>query len=456
MKVALLSNVTTSILEGLLKKDCGIWAPTGFGAWVETSLNPPDELVAFKPDVIYLLLDAKYAAFAPELVEEAKASLARHFPSVAIVVPDLSRLAADFGPAFYDEKMWKLGKMPWSMAGLRELKKLITPIKKVLALDLDNTLWSGVIGEDGVLGVTPNQRLLDEIRALKARGVVLTLLSKNNPEDVEPAFGSILAREDFVGMKFNWDPKPDNLVALAQELNVGTDAFVFVDDNPAERAEMRARRPEVCVADFPPQLEAFFPRRELTKEDLDKTAQYQAEAKRKELAATLSIDDYLKSLEIWTDVHPIVEAEIPRVAQLSQKTNQFNVLTNRYAEDDIRRFAADANELLVTLHAGDKFGDQGLVAFVRCRINGEVADIVDWVMSCRAMNRRIEFTVQTEVERLLFERGVSTLTACWRKTLKNVPVKDLFEKFGFTCENVTDAEKHYRKDLKMKSKEEKR
>ena len=453
MKVALLSNVTTSLLEGLLKKDCEIWSPTGFGAWVETSLNPPDELVAFKPDVIYLLLDAKYAAFAPELVEEAKASLVRHFPSAAIVVPDLSRLAADFGSAFYDEKMWKLGKMPWSMTGLRELKKLIAPIKKVLALDLDNTLWSGVIGEDGVSGVMPNRPLLDEIRVLKERGGVLVLLSKNNPEDVEPTFGSILAREDFVGMKLNWDPKPDNLAALAQELNVGTDSFVFVDDNPAERAEMRARRPEVCVADFPPQLEAFFPRRELTQEDLDKTFQYQAEAKRKELAASLSIDDYLKSLEIWTDVHPIVEAEIPRVAQLSQKTNQFNVCTNRYAEDDIRRFAADANELIVTVRAGDKFGDQGLVAFVRCRLNGEAADIIDWAMSCRAMNRRIEFTVQTEVERLLVARGVTTLTASWRKTLKNAPVRGLFEEFGFTCEDVTEEEKQYRKVLKGESDE---
>ena len=449
MKVALLSNVTTSLLEGLIKKECVVWAPTGFGAWVETALNPPDELIAFKPDVIYLLLDAQYASFSPVLVEEAKASLARHFPSVAIVVPDISRLAADFGSAFYDERMWKLGKMPWSMKGLRELKKLIVPIKKVLALDLDNTLWSGVIGEDGTSGVTPNQSLLDEIRALKKRGVVLTILSKNNPEDVEPAFGTILAREDFVGMKLNWEPKPDNLAALAQELNVGTDSFVFVDDNPAERAEMRARRPEVCVAVFPPQLDAFFPRRELTQEDLDKTAQYQAEAKRKELAASLSIDDYLKSLVIWTDAHPSVESEIPRVAQLSQKTNQFNVMTNRYAEDDIRRFVADANELIVTLHAGDRFGDQGLVAFVRCRIDGEVADIVDWVMSCRAMNRRIEFTVQAEVERLLAERGVSTLTAGWRKTAKNAPVKDLFEKFGFTCEDMTDAEKHYCKNLKV-------
>ena len=447
MKAALLSNVTTSLLEGLLKKDCEIWAPTGFGAWVETSLNPPDELVAFKPDVIYLLLDSKYAAFAPELVEEAKTSLVRHFPSAAIVVPDLSRLAADFGSAFYDEKMWKLGKMPWSMKGLRELKKLVTPIKKVLALDLDNTLWSGVIGEDGVSGVTPNRPLLEQIRALKERGTVLALLSKNSPEDVEPAFGPILSREDFVGTRFNWDPKPDNLAALAQELNVGADSFVFVDDNPAERAEMRARRPEVCVADFPPQLEAFFPPHELTQEDLDKTSQYQTEAKRKELAASLSIDDYLKSLEIWTDVHPIVEAEIPRVAQLSQKTNQFNVCTNRYAEDDIRRFAADANELIVTVRAGDKFGDQGLVAFVRCRLNDGAADIIDWVMSCRAMNRRIEFTMQAEVERLLVSRGVTTLTASWRKTLKNAPVKDLFEKFGFTCEGVMDVEKHYRKVL---------
>lgn len=451
MKVALLSNVTTSLLEGLIKKECEVWAPTGFGAWVETSLNPPDELVAFKPDVIYLLLDAQYVPFSPELVEEAKASLVRCFPAVTIVVPDLSRLAVDFGPAFYDERMWKLGKMPWSMKGLRELKKLIVPIKKVLALDLDNTLWSGVIGEDGASGVTPNRSLLDEIRALKERGVVLTILSKNNPEDVEPAFGTILAREDFVGMKLNWEPKPDNLVALAQELNVGTDSFVFVDDNPAERAEMRARRPEVCVADFPPQLDAFFPRRELTKEDLDKTAQYQAEAKRKEFAAALSIDDYLRSLEIWTEIHPIVEAEIPRVAQLSQKTNQFNVCTNRYTEEDIRCFAADPKFLLLTLHAGDRFGDQGLVAFVLTEKHevgeGFFFTIRDWVMSCRVMNRKIEFTVQTEVERLLRAEGCRRVLASYRPTAKNAPVRNLFEKFGFNVICEVEGVKNYERVL---------
>ena len=448
MRVALLSNVTTSVLEGLLKKECDVWSPTGFGAWIETALNPPAELVAFNPDVIYLLLDARYATFSAELVGPAKERLAVHFPSASVVVPDISRLALDFGSSFYDERMWKLGKMPWSMKGLRELKKLIAPIKKVLALDLDNTLWSGVVGEDGLSGVRPNRALLDEIHALKDRGVVLAVLSKNNSEDVESVFGSILSKDDFVGMKINWNAKADNLFALAQELNLGTDAFVFVDDNPAERAEMRARLPEVAVADFPPQLDVFFPERELTEEDREKTVQYQAEARRKELAASLSIEDYLETLKIWTEIHPIVESEIPRVAQLSQKTNQFNVLTNRYSVDDIHRFVEDPDELIVTLHAGDKFGDQGLVAFVRCQIKGDVAAIVDWVMSCRSMNRRIEYTVQTEVERLLVARGVLMLKASWRKTLKNTPVRDLFEKFGFICEYSSDDKKCYHKNLK--------
>lgn len=442
MRLALLSNVTIELLAGMLKKEHSVWLPPGFGAWMETALNPPQELIDFKPEAIYILLDSHFTEVRGD-VAIAEQALEARFPESAVCVLDVSRFAADWNAAFYDEKMWKLGKMPWSLKGLKELKKIFS-LKKVLALDLDNTLWDGVAGEDGENGVKIKTEFLAEVEALKKRGIVLTVLSKNNYDDVKWFFDK---DDPFVAKGINWEPKGENLTRQAKELNLGSDSFVFVDDNPAERAEMRALHPEVLVADFPPQLSAYFPKRELTAEDLKKTEQYQVEAKRKEFAAGLSVEEYLKGLEIRTDIHPITEEEIPRVAQLSQKTNQFNVCTNRYSEDEIRAFAADENRLLVTLHAGDRFGDQGLVAFVLAEIKGEEASIVDWVMSCRVMNRRIEFTVEQEVERILAARGVKSLRAEWKQTLKNVPVKDLFEKFGFNKIHEEEGVKKYERVL---------
>ena len=442
MRLALLSNVTTSILEGMLAKEHVIWSPPGFGAWMETALCPSQDLLDFNPEVVYLLLDAHFCEVHGD-VAVAREALSARFPRAAVCVLDVSRFAADWGEVFYDEKMWKLGKMPWSMKGLRELKKVFS-LKKVLAVDLDNTMWDGVAGEDGPAGVRIRKDFQQELLMLKDRGVLLTVLSKNNPEDVNWFFEK---NDPFVTKGINWEAKADNLVRMAKELNLGCDSFVFVDDNPAERAEMRTRCPDVLVADFPPQLEAFFPKRELTAEDLKKTEQYHAEARRKQFAAGLSVEDYLKGLEIRTEIHPIKVEEIPRVAQLSQKTNQFNVCTNRYTEDEVRRFSADPHALLVTLHASDRFGDQGLVAFVLVEVEKSQARVRDWVMSCRTMNRRIEFTVEEAVERMLRARGVKTVCAQWRRTAKNAPVKDLFEKFGFRLVSETEEEKTYERVL---------
>ena len=438
MRIALLSNVTVEVLAGMLRKEHSLWLPPGFGAWMETAIAPPQELLDFSPEIVYCLLDSHFTEIHGD-IKAARQSLETALPQSSVCFLDVTRFAADFGASFYDERMWKLGKMPWSLKGLKELKKVFS-LKKVLAVDLDNTMWDGVVGEDGPSGVRIREDFQREMMSLKDRGVLLAVLSKNNPDDVSWFFEK---DDPFVAKGINWEPKADNLIRMAQELNLGSDSFVFVDDNPAERAEMRARCPEVFVADFPPQLEAFFPKRELTAEDLKKTEQYQAEAKRKQFAAGLSVEDYLKGLEIRTEIHPIVRDEIPRVAQLSQKTNQFNVCTNRYSEEDIARFAQDQRHVLLTLHAGDRFGDQGLVAFVHVVED----EIVDWVMSCRVMNRRIEFTVQRELEQILVARGVKVLRATWKRTLKNAPVKDLFEKFGFKLVKETEEEKQYERVL---------
>ena len=448
----------------MLKKQHSIWTPSGFGAWVETSLNPPQELRDFKPEAIFILLDHSHGAFDAKVSDEVKAALENVFPETTVLVPDLEDLADEVGD-FFDERMWKLGLMPWSMMGLRAIKdeigRLLRAMKgerrKVLALDFDNTLWSGVIGEDGIKSIRPFEDFQKGLRKLRERGVLLVGLTKNNVADVDPVWNDsrmVLKREDFAVVKVDWNDKPANLAAVAKELNLGIDSFVFVDDNPAEREQMKALWPEVTVPDFPSDekdlprflrriARLYFPEMRLTEEDRRKTEQYREESERREFAAGLSVDEYLKGLCIWADVHPIRADEIPRVAQLSQKTNQFNVLTNRYSIDEIAGFASDTSRLLLTVHAGDRFGDQGLVAFVQAIVDGESATIVDLVMSCRVMNRRLEFAVEERLEKYLTERGVKTVCASWRRTLKNAPVSGLFESFDFEVLVADEAEKRY-------------
>ena len=309
-------------------------------------------------------------------------------------------------------------------------------VKKALAVDLDNTLWSGVVGEDGADGITHDVGLQRRLRALKERGVLLVVLSKNNLEDALAGMRGMagLSVDDFVTWRIDWNSKADNLVEVAKELNIGIDSFVFLDDNPAERLEMAARLPEVAIAGSPSAVEAYFPERELTAEDLVRTEQYRAEALRR---------DYLGDLKVWVKVHELQTDEASRVAQLSQKANQFNVLTHRYSELDIKRIADEPTSMVVTAHAGDRFGDQGLVSFVVIR--GD--EIVDWVMSCRVMGRGVEDRVAQEVERIAKGHGLARLRAGWRDSGKNAPVMELFDRLGFVLTGSEEGERRYERVL---------
>lgn len=434
MKIALLSNVTVEVLAGMLRAEHCVWTAPGFGAWMETALEPPDELVDFAPDEICILLDSHFAAVRGD-VAAAQEALSARFPSAAVVILDVTRFAADLGAAFYDERMWKLASMPWSLMGLRELVKVFS-LKKVLAIDLDNTLWDGVLGEDGPDSIVPRLDFIRALKVLKDRGILLTVLSKNEESvvgcEAPSALRDLGGWTDFAALRVNWRPKTENLSELAEELNLGTDAFVFVDDDPVERAEMRARHPETLVADFPPQLEAFFPPRTLTAEDAAKTEQYRQAAARREFGTGLTLEDYLAALEIRTEIHSICDDEVERVAQLSQKANQFSTCTNRYGVADILGFVADPNCLLLTARTADRFGDLGLVAFVLARCAGEKAEILDFVVSCRAMNRRLEYALETALEAELQGHGVRRLSGEIRPTAKNGPVRNLFANLGFS------------------------
>ena len=454
MKIAVLSNVTVEVLAGMLREGHSVWTPPGFGAWAEAALDPPADFVAFAPDLIAVLLDARHAP-RPDaaLVESARAALSEAFPSVPVVVPDLSALLSDLGDAAYDERMWALAKMPWSIDALAEIRKLLVPPKKVLALDLDDTLWKGVVSEVGVEGIEPDAALQREALALKERGVLLVALSKNDAEDVAPVWDDArmaLRSDDFAAMRIDWNEKSRNLADVARELNVGTDSFVFVDDNAGNRAEMRAGRPEVAVAPFPPDLSVFFPPRLATDEDRARAEMYRAEAKRREAASRMTYEDYIRSLGIVNEVRPAAEGDFARVAQLSQRSNQMNALTVRRSEGEIRAFAADPSRLVVVLRSSDRFGDLGLVAFAHARIDGERAEIEDWVMSCRAMNRRIEFALEEGLEEILAERGVRTLSAAWRGTAKNSPSRDLFDRLGFAVAGSDAGEIRYRRPIDIR------
>ena len=228
---------------------------------MEIALNPPPGLKEFDPEAVFLLLDSSHATFDESACKTAKSALETAFPLTTVIVPDLVDLADEVG-GFYDERMWKVGSMPWSMKGLRALRDEVNRLlrvmrgerKKVLALDFDNTLWSGVIGEDGAHEVRPFTEFQNGLRGLRERGVLLVGLSKNNVADVEPIWkdGRMgLKREDFAALRIDWTDKAENLSVVAKELNLGCDSFVFIDDNPAERERMKAMHPEVAVPDFP-------------------------------------------------------------------------------------------------------------------------------------------------------------------------------------------------------------
>jgi FkbH-like protein len=296
---------------------------------------------------------------------------------------------------------------------------------------------------------------------MRKQGVMLAILSKNNPEDVEPVFNHsdmVLQHEDFVAEVINWEPKTVNIRQLAENLNIGLDSFVFLDDNPAERERMRAECPEVEVIDFPKDSSLlpeaieeaynnYFLALNVTSEDAKKTAMYRAETQRREAMTTAaSVEDYLRKLEMKIDIHIMRPEEEKRVTQLTNKTNQFNVTTKRYTEEQIHKFAISEDSDVVTVHMSDKYGDQGLVSVLILHYSDDEADIDTFLMSCRVMGRNAENEIMYQLRKLLTSKRINKVKAAYIKTAKNAPVLDLFEKMGFTLMNGTVENIGDRKD----------
>lgn len=383
-----------------------------------------------------------------------------------IPVLDIKELVSDTGrDKFYSPRMWYLGSIPYSMSGEKaiaeEISYALNTIKgrraKCIVLDLDNTLWGGVIGEDGVGGIElsttkEGSRYRDfqkRIKDIKEEGAILAVVSKNNMEDAMDGINNhpdmILREKDFVAIKANWEPKSVNIDELAKELNIGLDSFVFIDDNPIEREAVKTALPQVIVPEFPKDtanLEKFaieigkkyFPTLKLTKEDTQKTEQYQIEHKRSELKKEApSIEEYLKSLEMKLTVREITEDDIPRAAQLTQKTNQFNLTTRRYTESDIRRMKEDENYRIWIGELEDKFGSYGkvILAIVRLEQEEHRAVIDTFLMSCRVMGRNVETEFLKHIEQSLKEEGIKEIIGEYIETSKNKVVMNFWQQHGY-------------------------
>lgn len=373
-----------------------------------------------------------------------------------------------------DRRGWFESKQPTSLAVLVRLSSEVAhmvvqtrrPMKKVLVTDLDNTLWGGVIGDDGLEGIelgdtSPRGEAFKEfqkyLKSLKERGVLLAVCSKNDEDKALEPFAKhpemVLRRDDFAAFVANWDPKPDNLRRIASELNLGLDSLVMVDDNPAEIEIVRQFVPEVRrlllgpdPADFTAQLQdaRFFEPRQLTQEDLARADQYRAEGERKQMESQCGdMKSYLASLEMVAQVRPFLPVDLPRIAQLVAKSNQFNLTTRRRSEAELVEISQNPGWGHFSVRLRDRFGDHGLIAVVILRFQKEKAEIDTWLMSCRVLKRQVEELVLNEIFQQARRRGGKAVEGLYLPSGKNGIVKDLFSQFSFAKRGKSGAGDSY-------------
>ena len=329
-------------------------------------------------------------------------------------------------------------------------------LKKCLILDLDNTVWGGVIGDDGLEGIQLGHGLgigkaFTEfqmwVKKLKQRGIIICVASKNNEETAKEPFEKhpdmILKLEDIAVFMANWETKVDNIRAIQQILNIGFDSMVFLDDNPFERNIVRENIPDITVPELPEDPGEYleylyslnlFETASYSNADMDRTKQYQVEAKRVSLSKTFTNEaDFLKSLNMISKVSGFIKFNTPRVAQLSQRSNQFNLRTVRYTETDIEALAADSKVIDLSFTLEDKFGENGLIAVIIMKEQDAETLFVDtWFMSCRVLKRGMEnFTLNTMVEEARV-KGYKRIVGEYLPTPKNKMVEDHYPHLGFT------------------------
>ena len=408
-------------------------------------------------------LDAVVPGAPARLVQRLNAAAAATAAGEGVLWLDVARAAARDGlDAWFDPVRWLQAKMEiapqagpaWGELVARLVAAARGRSRKCLVLDLDNTLWGGVIGDDGIEGIVLGQgsgvgeahlALQAYARRLKERGVILAVCSKNDPGIAEAAFRDhpemLLKRADFAAFAANWDDKAANLQAIAKSLNIGLDALVFVDDNPVERARVREALPMVAVPELPDDparyvrtvAEAgYFEAIAFTADDRARAGQYAANLERESLAsATGDMDDFLGALAMTVEVGPVTALNLARVTQLVNKTNQFNTTTIRRTEAEVAALAADPAALTLQFRLLDKFGDNGIVSVMLLEPAGDGLELVNWVMSCRVFGRQLEEEALNALVEAARARGAAAIHAAFVPTAKNGVIADLFPRLGF-------------------------
>ncbi|HVU46963.1 MAG TPA: HAD-IIIC family phosphatase [Terracidiphilus sp.] len=336
------------------------------------------------------------------------------------------------------------------------LKSVYGKSKKCLVLDLDNTLWGGVIGDDGVQNLilgrdhAVGEAYLDfqkYVKQLQRRGVILAVCSKNDVENAKEGFShpdSILKLEDFTVFKANWNPKPENIREIAAELNIGLDSIVFVDDNPAERALVADQLPEVSTPDVGSDVsryagvleaERYFEIHKIVQDDLNRSAFYSSNAQRSAYQAEFSnYGEFLASLEMAAEIAPFSRMYIERITQLINKTNQFNLTTKRYTTAEVEAVASDPAFVTLYGRLADKFGDNGLVSVIVGRKTDETTLELDlWLMSCRVLNREMELAMFDALVEQCQSRGIRKIVGVYIPSRKNAMVAEHYPNLGFVA-----------------------
>ncbi|WP_299194655.1 HAD-IIIC family phosphatase [uncultured Erythrobacter sp.] len=376
---------------------------------------------------------------------------------------DLAALAETIGLSdWHDPARWHDAKVPFALDAIPlaadHLCRLLAAVRglsrKCLVLDLDNTLWGGVIGDDGVEGIALGQgtgtgeayvAIQQYAKHLRTRGIILAVCSKNEDANARLPFQHheemVLGEDDIAVFIANWTDKASNLQHIAKVLNIGTDALVFLDDNPAERERVRQELPEVAVpevgadpAQYVPLLSAagYFEAVSFGDEDRKRAEMYQANAARaSEMQKIGNMDDYLRSLDMVCSLRPFDALGRARTAQLINKSNQFNLTTRRYTEAEVAAFETDADTFTLQVRLTDRFGDNGMISVIIFKKQNAVWICDSWLMSCRVLGRRVEEAVLATVVKAARADGASKLVGDWLPTPKNGLVEKHFEKLGF-------------------------
>ena len=520
IKIAVLSNVNLNFVIRKLRRVFCVFETEGYGNELGTMMDRESAYSRFQPEFTFLLMELSELVRSASSAAEAKEVMKDWFdglegamvPGAVYYLADgyfrnaesdlnafslldqetenvyngllkelmarkenvrvfpLARMIRKKGEdQVFQPKLFYMGKIPYANGFQEELAAEISNLvtmerrtpKKVLALDLDNTLWGGLAGErqhseillsdDGQGLIYKNvQRLL---LRMKESGVLLVIASKNNPEDAWEIFDkwphAVLRRKDFAAARINWQTKDQSLREMAKELNLGLDSFVFWDDQPAERELIKSMLPEVTVPDFPEKAEdlpgaltrvfdLYFRKGRVTKEDQTKTESYESNRLRQELGDQIrDFDDYLKSLQMTICRRDPVENR-ERLLQLLNKTNQFNLTTKRYTAMELSSILEDPEKKVYLYQIGDRFGDYGITG--ACILDlSEKPVITDFVLSCRVMGKRIEEAILKDLEEDVKAMGKTMLQGRYVPTAKNAPVADLYEKYGYAVISSQDG-----------------